>query len=175
MNKEILKRIASQSRFVVQCFGGEVWLEGRILSPTEAESAGLLQYLIASQITSQKSMEHLSKLKNQAEKVSEEEDISGLASLIEDARKMGFRPEALGKFHHHQDKIISQCIRRCSTDSGNTWENIQIVVSEDQQNASQNRLWVGLLSNADRDMIINHAMKGHREAEERIAGFFGRK
>tara|TARA_R100001594_G_scaffold149697_1_gene208276 strand:- start:31 stop:282 length:252 start_codon:yes stop_codon:yes gene_type:complete len=67
--KEILKKITDQSRFQVQTFHGALLLEGRILSPSEAESAGLLQYLIASQMMSEVDIGRMKNLKKKAEEV----------------------------------------------------------------------------------------------------------
>ena len=44
----------------------------------------------------------------------------------------------------------------------------------DQQNAKQNRLWVGMLRSEDRKAILNRAMSGHKEASERLKSFRAR-
>ncbi|MEM7070301.1 MAG: hypothetical protein AAF403_00900 [Pseudomonadota bacterium] len=64
-----------------------------------------------------------------------------------------------------------RCVRRCSKDGGATWENLQLVSGIDQQNAKQNKLWVGMLKTEDRKAILDRAMKGHEEAAARLAGF----
>ena len=76
MNKDILKRIASSSRFQVQVFGGAVIFQGRILSPSEAESAGLLTYLLASQITTKEDLQRMQHIQKKAEQIERTQSMS---------------------------------------------------------------------------------------------------
>tara|TARA_Y100001963_G_scaffold89819_1_gene123982 strand:- start:1009 stop:1542 length:534 start_codon:yes stop_codon:yes gene_type:complete len=168
--KEILKKITDQSRFQVQTFHGALLLEGRILSPSEAESAGLLQYLIASQMMSEVDIGRMKNLKKKAEEV--EKNNGDLHDLISEAKNLGFRPEAFAKLAEQQDRVICQCIKSASSDNGNSWEKLRIVNAEEQQDADKGLLWVGNFSQEDRKKIIDRAMEGHKEASEKLAGFF---
>ena len=168
--KEVLKKIAEQSRFEVPCFHGALHLQGRILSPSEAEAAGLLQYLIASQMITKVDLKKMNELKERAESVAETGDIDG---LISEARNMGFRPEAFSRMSEQQDRVVCQVIRAASSDGGKTWNRLKIVTAEEQQDPDNNILWIGVLNQADRKEIISKAMSGHTEASEKLAGFFG--
>ena len=168
--KEILKTIAENSRFRVTAFHGALELEGRILSPGEAESAGLLQYLIASQMMTKVDIKRMKELKEQAQQI--ENNQGDLQDLINQAKNLGFRPEAFAKLNEQQDRVICQCIKSASSD-GNNWERLKIVTAEEQQDAEKNILWVGVFSQEDRQKIISKAMEGHKEASSKIAGFLG--
>ena len=174
MNKDVFQKITEQSRFTVPAFGGSILFQGRILSPSEAESAGLLQYLIASQLLSRGDNDKLGELREHAKKVADSEP-SAVAELIDQARKLGFRPEVLPRLHEHQDKIVCQVIRAASLDGGQSWEQCKLVTAEEQQNPELGMIWIGLLSSEDRQAIIKKALQGHKGAEDRIAGFLSGK
>jgi hypothetical protein len=44
---------------------------------------------------------------------------------------------------------------------------------KEQQSATDNRLWVGVLCATDRMLLIERAMQGHMEAAERLKTFRG--
>ena len=170
MNKDILKRIASSSRFQVQVFGGAVIFQGRILSPSEAESAGLLTYLLASQITTKEDLQRMQHIQKKAEQI-DDATTDNIDDILSEARKLGFSPDALSAFHEQQNRVICQVIRAGSTDNGETFSKLRLVTAEEQQNSDEGVLWVGLLSNKDRNKILETAMEGHKEASKTIAGF----
>ena len=162
MNK--FKDIVTASRWNHAIFDGKVLLEGRILSPQEAEAAGLTSSLIASQMAPPEHLAQFEKIKKKAE--AENADFSELLNF---ARMIN--PEGLMKLAEANDKVISACVKRCSMDEGKTWENMKIVLSESEQDPDKNQLWVGLLFEADRTAIIDLCLEGHKAAQQRIAGF----
>ena len=92
---------------------------------------------------------------------------------IEDLIKItsSISPEQMENIAEREDRLIMKCVRRCSKDGGKTWEPLVLVSVVDQQNAKQNRLWVGMLRSEDRKAILNRAMSGHKEASERLKSF----
>ena len=167
----ILKNIIEASKFEGDVFNKNVKLRGRILSPTEAENAGVMQFMIASQLVNQN--EDLQRLKNIQAKAEEAQD--DIAAMIELSRQMGFRPEYLQQVNEQHDKIICQVISEVSLDKGANWENIKIVMLEKMQNADKNFLWVGMLSKEDRELIINKALDGAEEGRKKINKFFRKR
>ena len=165
--KDILNKIAAQSRFTIDIFSGQVKVQGRILSPQESEALGLTSGMIASQLFPDRAkarMKEWTKLAEQAE--NGEQNVDEILNAIKD-----IRPEQLLKISEHQDRIISKVIKSASSDDGETWEPLQIVLSETEQDPDKGRLWVGLLSSQDRRAIIDKAMQGHKEAAEALASF----
>ena len=102
----IIKNIIEASKFEVDVFNGNVKLRGRILSPSEAETAGVMQFMIASQLINQD--EDLQKIKNiQAQAEEAQDDIVAMLRL---SQQMGFRPEYVQQINEQHDKIICQVI-----------------------------------------------------------------
>ena len=164
----IIKNIIEASKFEVDVFNGNVKLRGRILSPSEAETAGVMQFMIASQLINQD--EDLQKIKNiQAQAEEAQDDIVAMLRL---SQQMGFRPEYVQQINEQHDKIICQVISHVSIDKGEKWEAIKIVLLEKMQNADKNFLWVGMLSKEDRDLIIEKALNGAEEGRKKINAFF---
>ena len=164
----IIKNIIEASKFEVDVFNGNVKLRGRILSPSEAETAGVMQFMIASQLINQD--EDLQKIKNiQAQAEEAQDDIVAMLRL---SQQMGFRPEYVQQINEQHDKIICQVISHVSIDKGEKWEAIKIVLLEKMQNADKNFLWVGMLSKEDRDLIIEKALNGAEEGSKKINAFF---
>ena len=164
----IIKNIIEASKFEVDVFNGNVKLRGRILSPSEAETAGVMQFMIASQLINQD--EDLQKIKNiQAQAEEAQDDIVAMLRL---SQQMGFRPEYVQQINEQHDKIICQVISHVSIDKGEKWEAIKIVLLEKMQNADKNFLWVGMLSKEDRDLIIEKALNGAEEGRKKIDAFF---
>ena len=116
----IIKNIIEASKFEVDVFNGNVKLRGRILSPSEAETAGVMQFMIASQLINQD--EDLQKIKNiQAQAEEAQDDIVAMLRL---SQQMGFRPEYVQQINEQHDKIICQVISHVSIDKGEKWEAI---------------------------------------------------
>ena len=77
----------------------------------------------------------------------------------------------MAKLGESNDRLICKVIRRASMDGGETWEKVQIVTAEEQQDAKENKLWVGVFNGKDRDAILEKALEGHQVAAHRIAAF----
>jgi hypothetical protein len=78
------------------------------------------------------------------------------------------------KIAQSQDHIIASCIsqaKRAGDDQ--QWERIQIVLTQQEQNAERNMLWIGMLSKEDRAAILDKALKGQGEAVKRLQTFRG--
>lgn len=161
----ILKEIAKTSRWKLPVFDGKIQFEGRILSVKESESAGLASGLIAANLASPEDIQKMQKLSEL-----DEEDENDLEELIKITRTL--KPEMLSKLNDSNEKIICQVVKKVSIDDGATWEKIQLVTAEEQQNPDKNILWVGVLSNEDREQILDKALSGHREGSERIKAAF---
>tara|TARA_R110000824_G_scaffold76558_2_gene193946 strand:+ start:683 stop:1198 length:516 start_codon:yes stop_codon:yes gene_type:complete len=167
--KDVLSQIISSSYWVLPVFGGKVQVRGRILSPSEAEQAGVMQFMVAGQLMrSAKDLKNMEKLQS-AENGTEEERID---SILEATRQMGFRPEMLAQIHEQNNKIVCQVVRECSIDQGATWEKIKIVLSVDQQDENANRLWIGTIPKKDIEAILEKALNGYKEGSTKIDKFF---
>ena len=83
-------------------------------------------------------------------------------------------PEQMERIAGREDRLIMKCVRRCSKDGGKTWEPLHLVSVVDQQNAKQNRLWVGMIRAEDRKAILDRAMSGHKEASDKLKSFRSR-
>ena len=77
----------------------------------------------------------------------------------------------MAKLNDENDRIISNVIKRASMDGGKTWEAIQVVTAEEQQNPKENKIWVGVFGDKDRQAILDKALEGHKEAVDRAANF----
>lgn len=168
MDKNILEEIITSASFEIDAFNGAIKIEGRILSPSEVEAAGLASALLASAIFKGQSKEQIKEAQETAQRIErgEVDDIDELMKMIGQ-----IQPDQLERMSEREDRLLIRCVRRCSKDAGATWENLNLVSGIDQQNAAQNKLWVGMLSSADRKAILERAMKGHEEAAARLAGF----
>tara|TARA_Y100001963_G_C6785391_1_gene452358 strand:- start:1803 stop:2294 length:492 start_codon:yes stop_codon:yes gene_type:complete len=158
--KELLQEVIQQSKFQVSIFDDRLLLEGRILSPSEAQAAGLASGLIAASMANPAELKEIESMKEDLE------DEQDMVKLLRIAQKI--RPESLIAIGESQDRIICKVIKRASSDGGSTWQNIHIVLGVDQQSAEANRLWVGMLSDEDRKLIIDNCMEGHQKALEKI-------
>lgn len=166
----IIEQIDASTRWTAELFGGRLLVQGRILSPLEAEAAGLSSNLVASGMLDQKQIQKMIKQKDKIADINFEdpsdEDVSYLMNLMH-----GFKPEQLLSIEEQQNKIIQQVVRRASQDQGATFEDLHIVLGYEQQSPTQNRLWVGMLSKEDREVILDHALQGHRRAAESLQTF----
>ena len=165
--RDFLKTIAENSRFELEIYNGALTVQGRILSPQESEALGLTSGMIAAQLFPGKAkakLGDLSKLKD-VENL-EEEDWSEMVEMMKQ-----IKPESLLQFSQHQDRIINKCIKKGSTDKGETWGDLTLVLTEAEQDPDKDRLWIGLLTPEDRKAIVEAAMKGHKEAADRLQTF----
>ena len=172
--KEALDRIIAAGRWELPLFGGAVLVRGRILSPSEAETAGLSTYLLLAQLAPAKQLSQLADLQKQAEKIQEDgntdnemEDFIGLFN------QLAISPDALEKMAASQNRLICEVVKSGSIDNGQSWQKLAMVHREEEQNSELGKLWIGMLSKEDRELIIQKALSGHKEAADRIAGFLG--
>jgi len=155
----ILKEIAKSSRWSEKVFDGKIIIEGRILSPAEAESAGLSSALIASTLANPEDIKKI-------QQMTEQDD--NFDDLIEWSKRL--KPEKLLELAAQNDKIICSCVRRCSVDQGKTYEDFKLVFHEKDQDADKNQLWIGVVSDEDRAKLLEHCLQGHVAAANRIRG-----
>ena len=167
MSGDILKEIAESAKFEMKIFDGALTIEGRILSPAEVEAAGLASALLASQVIRGKSQEQIKAMQDAAEKA-QEGDTGNIDMLLQMANTIN--PKMLEEMSVKEDQMIIKCVKRCSKD-GVKWEPLHLVDAVERQDPRQNRLWVGMLLSEDRKAILDRAMKGHREASERLKSF----
>ena len=160
--KDILQKIITNSRWTYPVFDGQIIIEGRILSPQEAEICGLSSALIAKSIMSEQHLKDLARLQVK-EEIKEEDEFEEVMRLLQ-----GFDPDKILEMAESQDKILVNCVRRASTDKGVKWQDFRLVLQESKQSAVQNRLWVGMLPDKDRKAMIDLCMQGHKKADEAI-------
>ena len=160
--KDILQKIITNSRWTYPIFDGQIIIEGRILSPQEAEICGLSSALIAKSIMSEQHLRDLARLQTK-EEPKEEDDFDEVMRLLQ-----GFDADKILEMAESQDKILVNCVRRASTDQGVKWQDFRLVLEESKQSAVQNRLWVGMLPDKDRKAMIDLCMQGHKKADEAI-------
>ena len=169
MLKEFLREVESSSLFSVPIFEGKIIIRGRVLSPSESEAASLNSTLLISQIAPSEG-KGLGDLRNLSSELMQD-DVSEEAIDRAYSFLKKLKPEQLRAISEQQNKIICQVIKSASMDNGATWEDLKIVLSQEQQSAERNLLWVGMLSASDRTEILNKAMHSHREAVERLSIF----
>ena len=167
MSGDILKEIAEAAKFELTIFDGALKIEGRILSPAEVEAAGLASALLASQVIKGKSQEQIERMQEAAEKAQSGES-ENIDMLLQMANTIN--PRMLEEMSVKEDQLIIKCVKRCSKD-GVKWEPLHLVDAVERQDPRQNRLWVGMLLSEDRKTILDRAMKGHKEAGERLKSF----
>ena len=169
--KDFLKELVQDSFWRVECFGGQVLIEGRILTPTEAERAGLASSLIAAQIIKDQRSAGSQAIQDIATKAQEGEDLTEQ----EQDQLIGFmsslRPEQLAAMSDQEDRILCEVVKRGSSDGGSSWDRLFLVTGIDQQNPETGALWVGMLSKEDRKAILQAAMSGHEEAAKKAGNF----
>jgi len=169
MLKEFLKEVEKESTFIISIFDDKLLLSGRLLSPSEAESASLNSTLLISQIT-ERGGDTLGDLRNLSKDLNTEDPTSdSIDRAYSFLRKL--KPQQLAQIADHQNRIIKQVVKSASMDNGENWEKIEIVLCQEEQNAEANKLWVGMISASDRTEILNKALQGHREAAERLSMF----
>ena len=164
--REILQKAIEASQFEVKIFSGQLLLQGRILSPAEAYSAGVASSLIAAEIATDRTALEFRKLAKKEPDEMEEGEINQLLRMMKK-----IRPETLENLSEQQNKIICKVIRFASDDEGKTWKPIHLVMNQGQQNAEQSRLWVGIINQEDRQEILSRALEGHKEASKKLEIF----
>lgn len=167
MSGDILKEIADAAKFEMIIFDGVLRIEGRILSPAEVEAAGLASALLASQVMKGKSQEQLKAMQEMSKKAQDGE-LDDVSAILQMANTIN--PRMLEEMSVREDQLIIKCVKRCSKD-GVKWEPLHLVDAIERQEPRQNRLWVGMLTQKDRKAILDRAMKGHKEASERLKSF----
>lgn len=154
---EILKELAEKSRWKTECFGGALLIGGRVLSPIEAQAAGM-----ASKTLMMKMMEIVEK-----EEQPEEEEVE--KTILDQINKI--TPDDLMSFGAMQDRILVQVVDKCSQDGGESWEKLHLVLNEGQQNPSRNALWVGVVQQDDKNKIFELAMTMVKGASPELENF----
>ena len=155
---DVIKKLADAARWELEIFSGALKIQGRILSPVEAQAAG-----IASRSLMGKMLEII---KGQEEGKQEEEDeqealLSKIASLT---------PEDVLNFGNMQDRVLCQVVDKASQD-GENWEKLTLVHHEKQQNPARNALWVGMIPQEDKNKIFERAMQGLKGGELALNSF----
>jgi len=164
--KEILQKAINLSQWEAEIFGGALLLQGRILSPSESYAAGVASSLVAAEIATDKTTMEIKRLAGKDPEEMKEGEINQLLKMFKK-----IRPETLENLSEQQNKIICRVVRFASDDKGATWKPIHLVMNQGQQNADQSRLWVGIIGQEDRQIILDSALQGHKEASEKLATF----
>jgi hypothetical protein len=158
---QILEQLAGKSRWTIACFQDKLHISGRILSPIEAQAAG-----IASKAIMVKMYEVM--LANQDDPKPDQTEEEAQAAML--AKLENLKSEDLINFGQMQDRVICQVVDKASED-GETFERLQLVMNEGQQNPGRNTLWVGILDQEDKNAIFEAAMLSVREATQEVGNF----
>ena len=165
-----IKEVEESTTFQIPVFDGKIIFEVRTLSPIEAEAAGLSSSMIGSSMLGAKQVKKIITQKEKIGKIDLEnpsdEDLEILLNIMD-----GFQPEQLLSIEEQQNRILCTVVKRASEDKGKTFEKIHLVKGFDQQDAKQNRLWVGMLTKEDRSTILEKALNSHKVAVERLNMF----
>ena len=119
MDKNILEEIIASASFVIDAFDGLVKIDGRILSPSEAEAAGLASAMIASAIFKGQNKEQIKETQRIAAKV-ESGDLDDIEELLKITSTIS--PEQMERIAEREDRLLMRCVKRCSKDGGQTWD-----------------------------------------------------
>lgn len=169
---KFIQKIQEATTAKVEVFGGLVVLECKILSPLEAEAAGLASSLVASSVLDPNQLKKLARRKQILERAESEdageEDLEQLLNLMQ-----GFDPAKLMKIEEHQNRILKQTVIRASEDGGETFEELLLVDSIEEQDAENNRLWIGAIPKGDRNKIMAIVMNHHKEVADHLQTFQG--
>jgi hypothetical protein len=169
---KFIQKIQEATTAKIEVFGGLVVLECKILSPLEAEAAGLASSLVASSVLDPHQLKKLARRKQILERAEAEdageEDLEQLLNLIQ-----GFDPGKLMKIEEHQNKILKQVVIRASEDGGETFEDLVLVDKVEDQDSENNRLWVGAIPKDDRNKIMSVVMNHHKEVVDHLQTFQG--
>jgi len=169
---KFIEKIQEATTAKVEAFGGLVVLECKILSPLEAEAAGLASSLVASSVVDPNQLKKLARRKEILERAEAEDandqDFEQLLNMIQ-----GFDPSKLMKIEEHQNKILKQVVIRASEDGGETFEDLVLVDNIEDQDAEKNLLWVGAIPKEDRNKILDVVMNNHKEVADHLQTFQG--
>ena len=148
----VLTEIAEKARWQLDSFQGKLKLSGRILSPIEAQAAGIASKTLISRMmqTMKDEKESEMTLEQQIEKIT---------------------PEDILTFGAMQDRVLCQVVDKASQDGGETWEKLTLVQFEKQQNPKKNVLWVGMITQEDKNLIFEEAMMSVKEAADQADNF----
>lgn len=148
----VLTEIAEKARWQLDAFQGKLKLSGRILSPIEAQAAGIASKTLISRMmqTMKDEKESEMTLEQQIEKIT---------------------PEDILTFGAMQDRVLCQVVDKASQDGGETWEKLTLVQFEKQQNPKKNVLWVGMITQEDKNSIFEEAMMSVKEAADQADNF----
>ena len=169
---KFIQKIQEATTAKIEVFGGLVVLECKILSPLEAEAAGLASSLVASSVLDPNQLKKIARRKQILERAESEEageeDLEQLLNMMK-----GFDPSKLMKIEEHQNKILKQVVIRASEDGGETFEDLVLVDSVEDQDAENNRLWIGAIPKDDRNKIMAVVMNHHKEVVDHLQTFQG--
>jgi len=169
---KFIQKIQEATTAKIEVFGGLVVLECKILSPLEAEAAGLASSLVASSVLDPNQLKKIARRKQILERAESEEageeDLEQLLNMMQ-----GFDPTKLMKIEEHQNKILKQVVIRASEDGGETFEDLVLVDSVEDQDAENNRLWIGAIPKEDRNKIMTVVMNHHKEVVDHLQTFQG--
>lgn len=167
-----IQKIQEATTAKIEIFGGLVVLECKILSPLEAEAAGLASSLVASSVLDPNQLKKIARRKQILERAESEEageeDLEQLLNMMQ-----GFDPTKLMKIEEHQNKILKQSVIRASEDGGETFEDLVLVDTIEDQDAENNRLWIGAIPKEDRNKIMTVVMNHHKEVVDHLQTFQG--
>ena len=167
---KFIQKIQEATTAKIEIFGGLVVLECKILSPLEAEAAGLASSLVASSVLDPNQLKKLARRKQILERAEAEdageEDLEQLLNLMQ-----GFDPAKLMKIEEHQNRILKQVVIRASEDGGETFEDLVLVDSIEEQDAENNQLCIGAIPKEDRNKIMAIVMNHHKEVADHLQTF----
>jgi hypothetical protein len=166
MLKDFLRNVEEASQFVVDAYDGQLQIKGTVLSPAQVESASLASTLALQGIADQKGFAKMQKMQEELSGDPTDETIDEAYRLLSQ-----IRPEQLAKISQNQDQILCRCVQYARKAGEEKWERIYLVITAEEQNSEQNRLWVGMLSKEDRNAILEQAMKGQGEAVRKLQTF----
>ena len=143
----VLTEIAEKARWKLPAFNGKLHLSGRVLSPIEAQAAGIASKTLISRMMA-------TMTEAEAEEMTLDQKIEKISA------------EDILTFGAMQDRVMCQVVDKASQDGGESWEKLTLVQFEAQQNPNKNILWVGMISQADKNLIFEQAMISVKEAAE---------
>lgn len=166
MLKDFLKNVEEASQFIVQIYDGQLEFKGTVLSPAQVESASLTSTLVLQGVANHKDLLKMQRMHEQLNEDPTEEAVEQAYQMLSK-----INPEQLARISQSQDQILARCVQFARKTGEDNWERIYLVLTAEEQNAEQNRLWVGMLSKEDRNSILNEAMKGQEAAVQKLRTF----
>lgn len=148
----VLTEIAEKARWKLDAFEGKLKLSGRVLSPIEAQAAGIASKTLISRMMA-------TMKEDEAEPMNFEQKIEKITA------------EDILTFGAMQDRVLCQVVDKASQDGGETWEKLTLVQFEKQQNPKKNILWVGMITQEDKNAIFEEAMMSVKEAADQADNF----